>query len=145
MTYKHFHTHFTSQDPAKAVEFYQKMFGAKVLSTFVVYGGVNMWDLDIGGLRLRISGSTGAEESGGVTERHYGLHHIGLLTKNLEQIAAELKSKGAEFVAGPTSPRPGVKYAHMRAPENTFVEIVELADEELEKYGISPDWAEGDS
>ena len=31
----------------------------------------------------------------------------------------------------------------MRAPENTFIELVEMADEELEKYGISPDWTEG--
>lgn len=142
MAYKHYHTHFTSREPAKAVEFYQRMFGAKVLKSFVLYGGVNFWDLDVGGLRLRISGSTGAEESGGVTERHYGLHHLGLLTDNLEQAVAELKAKGAEFVAGPTSSRPGIKYAFLRAPENTFIELVEMADEELEKYGISPDWAE---
>jgi len=93
---------------------------------------------------LRISGSTGAEESGGVTERLYGLHHLGLLTDNLEQAVAELKSKGAEFVAGPTSSRPGLKYAFLRAPENTFVELVEMADEELGKYGISSDWTEGE-
>ena len=144
MVYKHYHTHFTSRDPAKAVEFYQQMFGAKVLRSFVLYGGVNIWDLDVGGLMLRISGSTGAEESGGVTERLYGLHHLGLLTDNLEQAVVELKSKGAEFVAGPTSSRPGLKYAFLRAPENTFVELVEMADEELEKYGISSGWTEGE-
>jgi len=69
MAYKHYHTHFTSREPAKAVEFYQRMFGAKVLRSFVLYGGVDIWDLEVGGLMLRISGSTGAEESGGVTER----------------------------------------------------------------------------
>jgi catechol 2,3-dioxygenase-like lactoylglutathione lyase family enzyme len=144
MAYKHYHTHFTSREPEKAVEFYQRMFGAKVLRSFVLYGGVNIWDLDVGGLMLRISGSTGAEESGGVTERLYGLHHLGLLTDNLEQAVAELKSKGAEFVAEPTSSRPGLKYAFLRAPENTFVELVEMADEELGKYGISSDWTEGE-
>ena len=145
MAYKHYHTHLTSRDPAKAVEFYQKIFGAKVLRSFVLYGGVEIWDVEIGGLMLWLSGSTGAEESGGVTERLYGLHHLGLLTDNLEQSVAELKSKGAEFVAGPTSSRSGIKYAFLRAPENTFIELVEMADEELEQYDISPDWAAGEA
>ena len=73
-------------------------------------------------------------------EGHYGLHHLGILTDNLDEAVAELKSKGAEFVAGPTSSRPVSRYAFLEATENTFIELVEMAAEELETHDISPDW-----
>ena len=140
MAYKHYHTHLTTRNPGKAVEFYQRMFDAKVLRSFTSYENVDLWDLDVGGLRLRISSSTGAEEARNISQDYYGLHHLGILTEDMDRAVTELMSKGAEFVVGPTSSRPGIRYAFMKAPENTLIELVEMATEELEMHGISSDW-----
>ena len=119
---KHEHTHITSPDPDKAVEFYTQVLGAKFIREQETPGG-KMVDIDLGGIPVRISGHTGADNAW--KGLRFGLHHLGLLVDNMEEFAAELKSKGVEFVVEPFQARPGVKLAFIKAPDNVLFEIIE--------------------
>ncbi len=123
-SYKHDHTHLTSTDPEKTVEFYTKVFGAKVTKEQEVAGG-KMVDIDLGGVTVRISGSTGADATW--KGLRYGLHHLGLQVDNLDEFAADLKAKGVEFVVEPFQPKPGLKAAFIKAPDNVLFELVEMS------------------
>jgi len=120
--YKHDHTHLTSPDPDKVVEFYTKVMGAKVTKEQVALGG-KLVDIDLGGIPVRISGHTGADNDW--KGLRFGLHHLGLEVNNLDEVAADLKSKGVEFVVEPTQPRPGLKFAFIKAPDNVLFELIE--------------------
>ena len=61
-SYKHEHTHLTSPDPEKTVEFYTEVMGAKVTGKQEILGS-QMFDLDLGGIPVRVSGKTGADQN----------------------------------------------------------------------------------
>jgi len=121
ISYKHEHTHLTSADPEKVVEFYTQVMGAKVTKE-IESAGRRMIDIDLGGIPVRISSSTGADNAWGP---RFGLHHLGLVVDNMDEFAADLKSKGVEFVVEPTQPQPGVRIAFIKAPDNVLFEIIE--------------------
>ena len=125
ISYKHEHTHLTSPNPEKVVEFYTQVMGAKVTKEQEV-SGRRMIDLDLGGLTVRISGSTGADDAW--KGLRFGLHHLGFVVDNMDEFAANLKSKGVEFVVEPTQPKPGVKMAFIKAPDNVLFEIIEIKE-----------------
>lgn len=125
ISYKHEHTHLTSPEPDKVVEFYTKVMGAKVTKEQETPGG-KMVDIDLGGIPVRISGHTGADNAW--KGLRFGLHHLGLAVDNMEALAADLKSKGVEFVVEPTQPRPGVKIAFIKAPDNVLFELIEIKE-----------------
>lgn len=125
ISYKHEHTHLTSPNPEKVVEFYTQVMGAKVTKEQEV-SGRRMIDLDLGGLTVRISGSTGADDAW--KGLRFGLHHLGFVVNNMDEFAANLKSKGVEFVVEPTQPKPGVKIAFIKAPDNVLFEIIEIKE-----------------
>ena len=125
ISYKHEHTHLTSPNPEKVVEFYTQVMGAKVTKEQEV-SGRRMIDLDLGGLTVRISGSTGADDAW--KGLRFGLHHLGFVVNNMDEFAANLKSKGVEFVVEPTQPKPGVKIAFIKAPDNVLFEIIETKE-----------------
>lgn len=120
-SYKHDHTHLTSPDPEKVVEFYTQVMGAKVIKEQETPSG-KMIDIDLGGVPVRISGSTGADKALGP---RFGLHHLGLVVDNMDEFTADLKSKGVEFVVEPTQPQPGVRIAFIKAPDNVLFELIE--------------------
>ena len=120
--YKHEHTHLTSPDPDKVIEFYTKVMGAKVTKE-QVSAGRRMIDIDLGGIPVRISSGTGADDAW--KGLRFGLHHLGLVVDNMDEFATDLKSKGVEFVVEPTQPQPGVKIAFIKAPDNVLFELIE--------------------
>jgi len=122
IAYKHEHTHLTSPDPDKVIEFYTQIMGAKVTKEQEALGR-KMVDLDLGGIPVRISGHTGADDAW--KGLRFGLHHLGLIVENMDATVADLKSKGVEFVVEPTQPRPGLKFAFIKAPDNVLFEIIE--------------------
>src|SRR4051794_29854958 len=58
-------------------------------------------------------------------ETHLGLEHIGLAVTNIDAVCADLKARGAEFTVEPHSPRPGLRMAFVRAPENVRIEVLQ--------------------
>ena len=119
------HIHLYSRDPMATANYYQRMFGAKIIET-VQSDGQRRVDLDLDGLAifiLRVSPETDMPESPSVP--HLGLDHFGLRVTNLDEATAALKRKGAEFAVEPYTIRPGVRIAYVQAPENVRVELVE--------------------
>ena len=119
------HIHLYSRDPMATAQYYHRMFGAKIIET-VQSDGQRRVDLDLDGLAifiLRVSPETDMPESPSVP--HLGLDHFGLRVTNLDEAAAALKRKGAEFAVEPYTIRPGVRIAYVQAPENVRVELVE--------------------
>ena len=132
ISYKYDHTHLTSSDPGEVAEFYCKALGARVVRELTLHGKKAV-DLDIGGLWVRVSCITGADEAlqkeqpAGKGDK-FGLHHLGLAVSNLDASAADLKSKGVEFIVEPIESRPGIRYAFIKAPDNVVIELVERSE-----------------
>ncbi len=129
--YAYYHTHITSPEPEKLVDFFTRVMGAKLVREYVREGrGEGQekgWDIDLGGLYVRISPSTGAdptfkEEYAMARGRYrYGIHHISLAVDNMEKAGAELNANGAEYVV----PRKCSSPAFVIAPGNVLIELVE--------------------
>jgi len=56
---------------------------------------------------------------------YQGLDHFGLTVSGIDSLVAELKGKGVEFTREPTTVRPGVRVAFLRAPEGVSIELLE--------------------
>ena len=121
-SYRHHHTHLTSQDAEEAIEFYTQVMGAEVIGVRES-GGRKMVDIDFGGVPVRISSNTGADDVWQGLQ--YGLHHLGITVSNMEKFAEHLKSKGVEFVVEPKQTRPGTKIAFIKGPDNVLFEVIE--------------------
>jgi catechol 2,3-dioxygenase-like lactoylglutathione lyase family enzyme len=123
VAYRYDHIHLRSADPRKAADWYHRMFGARVIETPQPSGPPRI-DLDINGLAVFIARSD-AQTPAGPRDQHNGLDHFGFKVDSLEQAAAELKAKGAEFSMEPRTLPSGLKIAFVRGPEGERVEIVE--------------------
>lgn len=121
---KHDHTHLTSSAPEKVVEFYERTLGAKITRELTLSGGKG-WDLDMGGVNVRVSGSTAADEAQKDKGPIWGLHHIGLEVSDLDELAAKLKANNVEFVVEPRQTRPGSKVAFIKGPDDALFELIE--------------------
>ena len=119
------HVHLMSRKPDELVEFCRRMFGATIIATSEV-GGVRTVMLGFDGRRVHV---TGGELVDGPAGPHYGVDHFGLSTDDMEAAVADLKSKGARFSQEPATPRPGVKTAEIRGPDNVRIELVQWIGE----------------
>mgnify|MGYP003906445287 CR=1 FL=1 len=54
-----------------------------------------------------------------------GSSWLGLTVSGIDAVVAELKAKGAEFTREPTTIRPGVRVAFLRAPEGVSIELLD--------------------
>ena len=122
MEFKHEHTHVTTPDPDKIVEFYSKAMGAKVIKEQQI-GDRRLVDVDLGGVPLRISSSTGADKDW--TGLKHGLHHIGLEVDNMDEFLAKVKAAGAEVITEPFQPGPTTKAAFIKCPDGVLYEIMD--------------------
>lgn len=119
------HIHLYSRDPMATAQYYHRMFDAKIIES-VQTDGQRRIDIDINGLAifiLRVPAETDMPDSPVVP--HLGLDHFGFRVSNLDEVAADLKRRGAEFATEPYTIRPGVRIAYVQAPENVRVELVE--------------------
>ncbi len=124
LSYHHHHTHLTSQNTEKTVEFYTQVMNAKITKIHGSGSG-QMVDIDLGGVPVKISSRTGADDALG---QRYVVHHIALNVSNMEEFISNAKSKGVEFVVEAIQPQPGVKIAYIKAPDNVLLEIMELKE-----------------
>ena len=104
-------------------QYFEDMFGAKIIES-VQSDGESRIDLDLNGLMLFLLPS-GPEVPDGPREPYVGLDHFGLRVDSLEEAAADLKAKGAEFCMEPNQIRPGLKIAFIRAPGDVRIELLE--------------------
>jgi catechol 2,3-dioxygenase-like lactoylglutathione lyase family enzyme len=103
------------------------MFGAKIIETTQSDGKPRI-DLELGGLSIFILRVPPEQEAPPCPPGPYlGLDHFGLRVNSMDEAAADLKAKGAEFAVEPQTIRPGVRVAYVRGPENVRIEFVEHA------------------
>ncbi|MBU0652999.1 MAG: VOC family protein [Syntrophaceae bacterium] len=119
------HVHILSKDPQATAQYFHKMFDAKIIES-VEPDGKPRVDVEMNGLFIFIFPvGPGENIPTGPDGRYIGLDHFGLRVDNLDETAAELKRRGAEFVVEPVVRRPGLKISFIRGPENTRIELLE--------------------
>ena len=121
-TFTYDHIHLRSPNPEKTARWYERMFGAEVLRT--MQQGKPRIDLKLGGANIFIAQTT-PEVHPAPTTPYQGLDHFGLSVSGIDAVVAELKAKGAEFTREPTTVRPGVRIAFLRAPEGVSIELLD--------------------
>ena len=117
------HLHLRSPDPEATAQYYIDVFGATPVNKVEVGGTVRMI-VRLAGLNLFIEQVPPATPAP-PQPPHLGLEHIGLVVTNMDAVCADLKGRGAEFVVEPHSPRPGLRIAFVRAPDNVDIELLE--------------------
>ncbi len=129
--YTNSHTHLTGSDPEKLVDFYTRVMGGKIDCEFLLAGSHKTWDINLGGLLIRISDWSNADEAlreeyaRASGRRRFGIHHLAMTVDDMDQAYAELKANGAEFVLPPKATGPASKVAFVVAPENVLIELIE--------------------
>jgi catechol 2,3-dioxygenase-like lactoylglutathione lyase family enzyme len=122
--YTYDHIHLRSPDPEATAQYYERMFGAKVLRS--MQDGKPRIDLKLGGVDVFIAPVTSGD---GVNppplSPYQGLDHFGLRVSGIDAVVAELKAKGAVFTKEPTTVRPGLRIAFLRGPEGVSIELLD--------------------
>jgi len=118
------HMHLRSPNPEATARWYEQMLGAEVIRS--MQEGRPRIDLELGGANIFIAPVTAGD---GVnpppTTPYQGLDHFGLCVTGIDAIVAELKGKGVKFTKEPTTVRPGVRIAFLRAPEGVSIELLD--------------------
>lgn len=118
------HIHLRSPDPEATAQYYERMFGAEVLRS--TQEGKPRIDLKLGGVNIFIAPvAAGDGVNPPPVTPYQGLDHFGLRVSGIDAIVAELKAKGAVFTKEPTTVRPGVRVAFLRAPEGVSIELLD--------------------
>jgi catechol 2,3-dioxygenase-like lactoylglutathione lyase family enzyme len=118
------HIHLRTTNPDAMAQWFADKLGAEVIRT--MQQGKPRIDLKIGGGNVFIAQVTDGD---GVnpppTTPYQGLDHFGLTVSGIDAVCAELKAKGVEFTREPTTVRPGVRVAFLRAPEGVSIELLD--------------------
>jgi len=118
------HIHLRSPNPEATARFYEEMFGAEVIRS--APGGKARIDLNLGGQAIFIAEVTPGDKTAPAPDSPYqGLDHIGLRVDDIDATVTALKAKGVAFTMEPTTIRPGVRIAFLRAPENVSIELLQ--------------------
>ena len=123
-TFTYDHIHLRSPNPEATAAYYERMFGAEIVRT--MQQGKPRIDLKLGGCNIFIAGVTAGDGvNPAPTTPYQGLDHFGLSVSGIDAVVAELKAKGAVFTREPTTVRPGVCVAFLRAPEGVSIELLD--------------------
>jgi catechol 2,3-dioxygenase-like lactoylglutathione lyase family enzyme len=124
MTFELDHIHIRCQDLETSVDYYANMFGGEVVARLEVRG-MPLVRIKIGQTFLALSPKREELDVEPLSGNpRWGAYELGFLVEDVEQAFQELKAKGAEFIAGPLSPRPGVQIAFLEAPDGVQIEIL---------------------
>ncbi len=112
------------RDLEASVDYYRRMFEARVILRRNLSGGRRIAFLSIGDSLLELMAFGPAKEPVDARE-HYGFHHIGIKTDNFEKTVQDLKAKGAEFLGEPFEPTPGIHLVFLRDPNGAVIELAQ--------------------
>lgn len=118
------HIHLRTPDPEATAQWFERMFGARIVRTTQV--GKPRIDIDLGGAKIftaQVAPGDGVNPA--PTSPYQGLDHFGLAVSDIDSVAADLKKKGAEFTKEPHSPRPGIKICFIRGPQGISIELLD--------------------
>jgi catechol 2,3-dioxygenase-like lactoylglutathione lyase family enzyme len=128
------HVHIKCHDANAAEKFYREMFNAKTVERYLIRDTQSIM-MDLGGTFLTLTEAEkgevleSAKKPREVPNIQYGLGHVGVRVKNLDETARVLREKGAEFLWEPRDSRGGkIRVAFIRGPEDDVIEIVQRND-----------------
>ena len=121
--YTYDHIHLRSHDPMETARYFNRIFDAKIVES-VQSDGVPRVDIDLDGLAIFIAQADDSIPAS-LRDPHLGLDHFGFRVDNIDQVVADLKSRGAEFAREPTTIRPGVRVAFVRTPDDVRIELLQ--------------------
>ena len=128
MAYAINHVHFRAADPHTSASWYEKHFGAKILSAREVMPGTITVSMELDGpVRLNISSQlAGASPRQPEAElNRLGLEHFGFATEDLEADLDRLKGAGIRVVLPLTDVAGGTRLAYIEGPDNVLIELVQ--------------------
>ena len=118
------HVHLRSPDPESTAQWYERMLGAQVIRS--MQQGKPRIDLKLGGADIFIAPvAPGDGVNPPPATPYQGLDHFGLCVSGIDAAVADLKAKGVEFTREPTTVRPGVRIAFLRAPQGVSIELLD--------------------
>jgi lactoylglutathione lyase len=118
------HIHLRTTNPEATAQWYERMLGAEVIRS--MQQGKPRIDLKLGGANIFIAPvAPGDGVHPPPVAPYQGLDHFGLTVTGIDAVVAELKAKGVEFTREPTTVRPGVRVAFLRAPEGVSIELLD--------------------
>ena len=114
-TYLWDHIHLRSPDPEATALWFERILGADVIRS--MQQGQPRIDLKLGGANIFIApvGPGDGVNAPPVTP-YQGLDHFGLSVKDIDAVAAKLKTKGVEFTKEVHAPRQGIRICSFSPP-----------------------------
>ncbi len=116
------HVAIRCRDLEASVEYYRRMFDARVILKRERGESRRIVFLKIGESMLELM-EMGPGSAPLDAREHYGVHHIGMGTDDFESAYRDLKAKGAEFLGEPLNPTPGIRLAFLRDPNGAVIEL----------------------
>jgi catechol 2,3-dioxygenase-like lactoylglutathione lyase family enzyme len=114
------HVHLRTPDPEATADWLRDILGGEIVRT------PGRIDVKLGGANVFLAP---VEPGDGVNAPpvtpYQGLDHFGLTVKDIDAVAAEIKSKGVELTREPTTIRPGVRICFIRGPQGISIELLE--------------------
>lgn len=128
MPYAINHVHIRAKDPGRSAAWYEKYFGAKILSNREVMPGTISIVMDAGGpTRLSISSRpAGSSDERAVAElNRLGLEHFGFSTDSIEADIAKFEKAGVRIVLPVTEVPGDLKIAYLEGPDDVLIELMQ--------------------
>jgi lactoylglutathione lyase len=114
------HVHLRSPDPEATAAWLEDILGGEIIRS------PGRIDVRLGGAMVFIAPVTAADGINPPPVTPYqGLDHFGLTVRDIDAVAAEIKSKGVEFTRDPVTIRPGVRICFIRGPQGISIELLE--------------------
>ena len=130
MKYAINHVHIRSSDPHASASWYEKHFGARIISDREVMPGTITVSMDVGGpVRLNISSKPdGSPDTRAVAElNRLGLEHFGFDVEDLEAELDRLEKAAVRIVLPLTEVVGGTRLAYIEGPDDVLIELVQRA------------------
>ena len=128
MAYAINHVHIRSADPHASASWYEKHFGAKIISEREVMPGTITISMEVGGpVRLNVSSKPeGTSDERAVAElNRSGLEHFGFAVEDLEADLERLEGAGIRIVLPLTEVVGGTRLAYIEGPDDVLIELVQ--------------------
>jgi catechol 2,3-dioxygenase-like lactoylglutathione lyase family enzyme len=128
MAYAINHVHIRSADPHASASWYEKHFGAKIVSEREVMPGTITISMELGGpVRLNVSSKPeGTSDERAVAElNRLGLEHFGFAVEDLEADLERLEVAGIRIVLPLTEVVGGTRLAYIEGPDDVLIELVQ--------------------
>ncbi len=114
------HVHLRTPDPEATATWLRDILGGEIVRT------PGRIDVKLGGANVFLASVLPGDGVNAPPVTPYqGLDHFGLTVKDIDAVAAEIKSKGVELTREPTTIRPGVRICFIRGPQGISIELLE--------------------